>query len=113
MSKDNSSRCINSSIKFSSDFIIAYPGETEEDFNLTYNLIKEITIESNITTIVNTHDMNSVMEIGQKIIFLVNGRKIWEGTKEEIFDTGNESVDNFVYSSELFKKVKDIQKKRK
>ena len=77
------------------------------------NLIKEITEEYNITTVINTHDMNSVMEIGQKIIFLVNGRKIWEGTKEEIFDTGNESVDNFVYSSELFKKVKDIQKKRK
>ena len=77
------------------------------------NLIKEITEEYNITTVINTHDMNSVMEIGQKIIFLVNGRKIWEGAKEEIFDTGNESVDNFVYSSELFKKVKDIQRKRK
>jgi phospholipid/cholesterol/gamma-HCH transport system ATP-binding protein len=57
--------------------------------------------------------MNSVMEIGEKIIFLVNGRKIWEGSKQEIFDTDNESVNNFVYSSELFKKVRDIQIKGK
>ena len=57
------------------------------------NLIKEITEEYNITTVINTHDMNSVMEIGQKIIFLVNGRKIWEGTKEEIFDIADQMVD--------------------
>ena len=57
--------------------------------------------------------MNSVMEIGEKIIFLVNGRKIWEGSKQEIFDTDNESVNNFVYYSELFKKVRDIQIKGK
>ena len=77
------------------------------------NLIKEITEEYNITTVINTHDMNSVMEIGEKIIFLVNGRKIWEGSKQEIFDTDNETVNNFVYSSELFKKVRDIQIKGK
>ena len=77
------------------------------------NLIKEITEEYNITTVINTHDMNSVMEIGEKIIFLVNGRKIWEGSKQGIFDTDNESVNNFVYSSELFKKVRDIQIKGK
>ena len=77
------------------------------------NLIKEVTEEYNITTVINTHDMNSVMEIGEKIIFLVNGRKIWEGSKQEIFDTDNESVNNFVYSSELFKKVRDIQIKGK
>ena len=53
------------------------------------------------------------MEIGEKIIFLVNGRKIWEGSKQGIFDTDNESVNNFVYSSELFKKVRDIQIKGK
>ena len=57
--------------------------------------------------------MNSVMEIGEKIIFLVNGRKIWEGSKQGIFDTDNESVNNCVYSSELFKKVRDIQIKGK
>jgi len=70
------------------------------------NLIKEITEEYNITTIINTHDMNSVMEIGEKIVFLKNGKKVWEGTKEEIFKTENRNVTNFVYSSNLFKKVR-------
>ncbi|GET45998.1 ABC transporter ATP-binding protein [Capnocytophaga felis] len=70
------------------------------------NLIKEITEEFNITTVINTHDMNSVMEIGEKIIFLKNGYKEWEGSKETIFRTDNEAVTDFVYSSELFKKVR-------
>ena len=56
------------------------------------NLIKEITEEYNITTVINTHDMNSVMEIGEKIVFLKNGLKEWEGTKEEIFRTDNQAV---------------------
>lgn len=72
------------------------------------NLIKEITEEYNITTVINTHDMNSVMEIGEKIVFLKNGYKEWEGTKHEIFKTDNEAVTNFVYSSELFKKVRQM-----
>jgi len=72
------------------------------------NLIQEITKEYNITTIINTHDMNSVMEIGEKIIFLKNGYKEWEGTHKEIFKTDNEAVTNFVYSSELFKKVRQM-----
>ena len=67
------------------------------------NLIQEITAEYNITTVINTHDMNSVMEIGDKIVFLKNGLKAWEGSKEEIFKTDNEAVTDFVYSSELFK----------
>lgn len=71
------------------------------------NLIKEITEEYNITTIINTHDMNSVMEIGEKIIFLKNGLKEWEGTKEEIFRTDNKAVVKFVYSSNLYKKVRE------
>jgi phospholipid/cholesterol/gamma-HCH transport system ATP-binding protein len=71
------------------------------------NLIKEITEEYNITTVINTHDMNSVMEIGEKIIFLKNGLKAWEGTKEEIFRTDNEAIVDFVYSSNLFKKVRE------
>ena len=50
-------------------------------------LIQEITVEYNITTIINTHDMNSVMEIGDKIIFLVKGKKIWEGNNQEILNT--------------------------
>ncbi len=72
------------------------------------NLIKEITEEYDITTVINTHDMNSVMEIGEKIIFLKDGLKEWEGTKNEIFKTDNEAVTNFVYSSELFKKVRQM-----
>lgn len=71
------------------------------------NLIKEITEEYNITTVINTHDMNSVMEIGEKIIFLKNGLKEWEGTKEEIFRTDNQAIVDFVYSSNLFKKVRE------
>jgi phospholipid/cholesterol/gamma-HCH transport system ATP-binding protein len=71
------------------------------------NLIQEITCEYQITTVINTHDMNSVMEIGEKIIFLQNGFKAWEGSHKEIFKTDNESVVNFVYSSNLFKKVRE------
>ncbi|MEO9894442.1 ATP-binding cassette domain-containing protein [Aurantibacter sp.] len=72
------------------------------------NLIKEITEEYDITTVINTHDMNSVMEIGEKILFLKNGLKEWEGTNKEIFKTDNEAVTDFVYSSELFKKVRQM-----
>ena len=71
------------------------------------NLISEITKEYNITTVINTHDMNSVMEIGEKIIFLKDGKKAWEGTSEEVFKTDNEAVVSFVYSSNLFKKVRE------
>jgi phospholipid/cholesterol/gamma-HCH transport system ATP-binding protein len=71
------------------------------------NLISEITKEYNITTVINTHDMNSVMEIGEKIVFLKNGLKEWEGTKDEVFKTNNEAVVDFVYSSNLFKKVRE------
>ncbi|MUH36325.1 ATP-binding cassette domain-containing protein [Zobellia amurskyensis] len=72
------------------------------------NLIKEITEEYDITTIINTHDMNSVMEIGEKILFLKDGLKAWEGTNKEIFKTDNETVTDFVYSSDLFKKVRQM-----
>ena len=72
------------------------------------NLIQEITEEYNITTVINTHDMNSVMEIGQKIVFLKNGLLEWEGTNKEIFKTDNAAVTDFVYSSELFKRVRKM-----
>ena len=72
------------------------------------NLIQEITDEYQMTTIINTHDMNSVMEIGEKIVFLKEGLKAWEGTKEDVFKTDNEAVTDFVYSSELFKKVRKM-----
>lgn len=75
------------------------------------NLIHEITVEYNITTVVNTHDMNSVMEIGDKIIFLKQGILAWEGTKKDIFKTDNEAITDFVYSSNLFKKIRKAQNK--
>ena len=76
------------------------------------NLINEITEEYNITTVINTHDMNSVMEIGEKIVFLLNGKKAWEGNKKDIFNTENQAVSNFVYSSDLFKKVREMYLKK-
>ena len=69
-------------------------------------LIQEITKEYNITTIINSHDMNSVIEIGENIIFLKEGYKIWQGTNKEILNSGNDEVEDFVYSSELLKKLK-------
>jgi|TARA_B110000114_G_scaffold179396_2_gene213766 phospholipid/cholesterol/gamma-HCH transport system ATP-binding protein len=72
------------------------------------NLIQEITHENNIVTVINTHDMNSVMEIGQNILFLKDGLKAWEGSKDTIFRTDNEVVTDFVYSSNLFKKVRKM-----
>ena len=53
--------------------------------------------------------MNSVMEIGEKIVFLKNGQLVWQGTNQEIFKTNNTDVTDFVYSSNLFKKIRDIQ----
>ncbi len=75
-------------------------------------LIHEITKEYNITTVVNTHDMNSVLEIGEKIIFLKDGKKAWEGTNKEILVTDQKDVVDFVYSSDLMKQVRSalIQK---
>jgi phospholipid/cholesterol/gamma-HCH transport system ATP-binding protein len=73
------------------------------------NLIQEITHEYDITTVVVTHDMNSVMEIGENIVFLKNGLLVWQGSNKEIFSTDNQDVTDFVYSSDLFKKIRDIQ----
>src|SRR5690606_4034542 len=70
-------------------------------------LIQEITKEYNMTTVINTHDMNSVLQIGEQIVFLKNGLKEWEGDKEEILETKNKSIVEFVYSSDLFKKVRE------
>ena len=72
------------------------------------NLIRQITQENNITTVINSHDMNSVMEIGDTILLLKDGLKAWEGSKEHIFKTDNEAINDFVYSSRLMKKVREI-----
>lgn len=73
------------------------------------NLIQEITREYNITTVINTHDMNSVLEIGENIVFLKEGNLAWQGDKDQIFKTDNKAVTDFVYSSDLFKKVRQAQ----
>ena len=73
------------------------------------NLIRDITCEYNITTIVNTHDMNSVMEIGDKIIFIYKGRKRWQGTSHDIFNSGIKELDDFVFASERMKKLKTLE----
>ncbi|MGI9532425.1 ABC transporter ATP-binding protein [Lutimonas sp.] len=75
------------------------------------NLIQEITDEYQMITIINSHDMNSVMEIGEKIIFLKQGLKEWEGSFKTIFKTDNKAVTDFVYSSNLYKKVRELYNK--
>jgi phospholipid/cholesterol/gamma-HCH transport system ATP-binding protein len=69
-------------------------------------LIHEITHEFDITTIINSHDMNSVMEIGENIIFIEKGVKTWQGNKDDIFHVDNEDLNNFVFASQLYKKVR-------
>lgn len=71
------------------------------------NLIKEITYEYNITTVVITHDMNSVMEIGDHIIFINQGRKWWQGDNKEIIKTDNKEVVEFVYASSFMKNLRE------
>ena len=75
------------------------------------NLIQEITKEYDITTVINTHDMNSVFEIGEKIVYLQHGNLAWEGTKEEIHKSDNKDLSDFVYSSNLFRKVRKAYQK--
>mgnify|MGYP001814023942 CR=1 FL=1 len=75
------------------------------------NLIQEITDEYQMITVINSHDMNSVMEIGEKIIFLKAGNKEWEGSYKTIFKTDNQAVTDFVYSSNLYKKVREVYNK--
>ncbi len=73
------------------------------------NLVQEITHEYDITTVIITHDMNSVLEIGENIAFLKNGVLAWKGDKDKVFKTDNETVTEFVYSSTLFRKVRKAQ----
>ena len=70
------------------------------------NLIHEITQEYGITTIINTHDMNSVMEIGEKIVYIHDGRKWWEGTKDDILHADNRELNDFVFASAMAKRAK-------
>ncbi|MDR1667878.1 MAG: ATP-binding cassette domain-containing protein [Bacteroidales bacterium] len=72
------------------------------------NLIKEITEEYNMTTIINTHDMNSVLEIGEKVTYIHEGHIEWEGTKDDILHSQNQHLDNFVFASGMGRKIKSI-----
>ena len=72
-------------------------------------LIREITLEYNITTVVNTHDMNSVMEIGNYILFLYKGNKEWEGNNKEIIFSKNERLNEFIFASEFLQDAKDMR----
>jgi phospholipid/cholesterol/gamma-HCH transport system ATP-binding protein len=64
-----------------------------------------------MTTIINTHDMNSVMGIGEHIIYIFEGHKEWEGTKDEIISSNNERLNSFIFASDLFRKVKEVELK--
>jgi phospholipid/cholesterol/gamma-HCH transport system ATP-binding protein len=73
------------------------------------DLIHDITIEYKMTTVINTHDMNSVMNIGEKIVFINEGKKEWEGTKDGIMNSTNKTLNDFVFASDLFKRVKEVE----
>ena len=72
-------------------------------------LLSSITKEFGITTIINTHDMNSVMGIGENINFIYQGRNEWQGTKDDVMGSTNEKLNDLVFASDLFKKVKDVE----
>jgi phospholipid/cholesterol/gamma-HCH transport system ATP-binding protein len=72
-------------------------------------LIKEITTEFNITTVVNTHDMNSVMEIGDFILYMHKGKKEWEGSNKEIIFSKNQLLNEFIFASEFLRDAKEMR----
>ena len=77
------------------------------------NLIREITYEYEITTVVITHDMNSVIEIGDNILFIYEGRNWWTGDRKEILTTNNEEVVSFVYASDFMKEIRATMKEKR
>ena len=74
-------------------------------------LIQEITHEFGMTTIVNTHDMNSVLEIGDHVVFMKEGYKVWEGTNDQVLGSTNADVEDYVFKSKLFKQVRTALRK--
>ena len=72
-------------------------------------LIKELTLEYNITTIINTHDMNSVMEIGDNILYMVDGKKEWTGNSEEIIFSKNKNLNEFIFASQFLQDAKNMR----
>ena len=75
------------------------------------NLIQEITYENQITTIVITHDMNSVLEIGDKVLFIYKGKNEWEGTKDNIYSTTSKELADLVFASDLMKQLRKVHTK--
>jgi phospholipid/cholesterol/gamma-HCH transport system ATP-binding protein len=69
-------------------------------------LIQDLTREFNMTTIINTHDMNSVIEIGESVLFISKGEKEWVGTKEQILSSGNKKLDDFIFANKLYAQMK-------
>jgi len=72
-------------------------------------LIHGITKEYGMTTIINTHDMNSVMNIGENIVFINEGKKEWNGTKEQVINSSNNALNDFIFASDLLRKAKNIE----
>jgi len=72
-------------------------------------LIQELTVEYNITTVINTHDMNSVMEIGDHIVYMYQGLKEWEGNNKEIIFSKNDKLNNFIFASSFLQDAKDMR----
>jgi phospholipid/cholesterol/gamma-HCH transport system ATP-binding protein len=72
-------------------------------------LIAEITVENNITTVINTHDMNTVMEFGDYIVYLNKGEKEWEGNKKDIIYSTNQKLNDFIFASEFLKDAKEMR----
>lgn len=73
------------------------------------DLIHDITTEYEMTTVINTHDMNSVMNIGENIIFIKEGVKEWQGTKDQVISSNNKALNDFIFASDLFRKVKEVE----
>lgn len=76
------------------------------------DLIHDITTDYNMTTVINTHDMNSVMNIGDNIIFIKEGNMEWTGSKNEIMTSTNKSLNDFIFASDLFRKVKEVEQQQ-
>jgi phospholipid/cholesterol/gamma-HCH transport system ATP-binding protein len=72
-------------------------------------LIREITVEFNIITVINTHDMNSVMEIGHYILYMYKGKKEWEGSNKEIIFSKNQRLNDFIFASEFLRDAKEMR----
>ena len=72
-------------------------------------LIAELTREFGMTTIVNSHDMNSIMEIGDHIVFIEHGAKVWQGSRTDILHADCQELDDFVFASDLFKRIKSAK----